>query len=424
MEKIRRDGLEILGTCVGPESARRVFLNKKVDAQIAKLEKLSLLSHSQDSLLIFRSSFQQDLRHLQRSLDTSDLGDIWDRLDIAYSKIITNMRSSAGAGPYDSDLITLPLKMGGMGILSHRECSVHARAAANESSDAILAGLLEEAREDGEPDEVRGQGVRCQEAFVARRDALMEKLEDKERKSMRANASELGRKWLSAIPYNSTGQFSDFEISCALHRRTLFCPLGPCSHCANPISLGHDELCRGATRPRFTILRHNGIVNALADCLRTVRGTRVQVEPITTDLGSMRRNDLLVWGSEQLRNATTEHDVKVYSILGEKVHKTTGRMKDGITKAPPPGMCLWDITLWQIQRYLNDIYRETIRAQPGSLGRFSPLVFSSDGLVETETMRRLEEWKKVVSGNAWEYMIRRMSVGLVRAMAKTWEAWG
>lgn len=239
---------------------------------------------------------------------------------------------------------------------------------------------------------------------------------------MVASGSSLGRKWLSAIPYNSTGQLSDFEISCALHYRTLFLPIGPCQHCGHPISLGHDELCRGSTRPRFTIVRHNGIVNAIADCLRTVRGTRVQVEPITTDLGSMRRNDLLIWGSEQLRNATTEHDVKVYSILGDKVHKSTGRTRGGLTAGPEEDASPWDKTLVQLQRYLNSVHRETVRAQPGGLGRFSPLVFSADGLIETETVKRMEEWKKAVSSGTWEYMMRRMSLGLVRARAKTWEA--
>ena len=30
--------------------------------------------------------------------------------------------------------------------------------------------------------------------------------------------------------------------------------------------------------------------------------------------------------------------------------------------------------------------------------------------------------KKAVSSGTWEYMMRRMSLGLVRARAKTWEA--
>lgn len=51
-------------------------------------------------------------------------------------------------------------------------------------------------------------------------------------------------------------------------------------------------------------------------------------------------------------------------------------VRKGITKAPPPGMCLWDVTLWQ-SSVISTTY--TVR-QCGAVGRFSPLVFSSDGL--------------------------------------------
>jgi hypothetical protein len=331
---IHVDEDELLGTCIGPECARRVFLSKKVDAQIAKLEKLALLPHSQHALLIFRSCYQQDLRHLQLSLDTSDLGDIWDRLDAAYSNIITTMRSSGHPGRFDKDLISLPVKMGGMGVLNHQECSVHARAASLEAADKMLLDVLDQGMGDGDDGEVKGQGVRCREVFEARRDALLEQMSDLERKSMVENGSVLGRKWLTAIPYNTTGGLSNFELSCALHYRTLHLPILPCPHCATPPSLGHDELCRGPTRPRYTIVRHNAVVHAIADTLTTLNLTRVVIEPATTDHASRRRNDLRVIGSRDLGNATTEHDVKVYSILGDKVHKSTGVPRDGITAAP------------------------------------------------------------------------------------------
>jgi hypothetical protein len=169
--------------------------------------------------------------------------------------------------------------------------------------------------------------------FEARRDALLEQMGDLERKSMVENGSVLGRKWLTAIPYNTTGQLSNFELSCALHYRTLHWPILPCPHCAPPPSLGHDELCRDPTSPRYTIVRHNAVVHAIADTLTTLKLTRVVIEPATTDHASRRRNDLRVIGSRDLGNATKEHDVKVYSILGDKVHKSIGVPRDGITAA-------------------------------------------------------------------------------------------
>jgi hypothetical protein len=42
--------------------------------------------------------------------------------------------------------------------------------------------------------------------------------------------------------------------------------------------------------------------------------------------------------------------------------------------------------------------------------------------VEKETGKRMAEWQAKVSEVAWEWMLRRMSLGLVRARARTWEA--
>lgn len=150
--------------------------------------------------------------------------------------------------------------------------------------------------------------------------------------------------------------------------------------------------------------------------------TRVEIEPATTDHASRRRNDLRVIGSKDLGNATTEHDVKVYSILGDKVHSSLANARPGLTDAPAADANPWDKTLVQLQRYLNGVHRETVKNVAGSVGRFSPLVFSAGGLIETETAKRLEEWRRVVSAVVWEWMLRRMSLGLVRARARTWEA--
>jgi hypothetical protein len=83
-----------------------------------------------------------------------------------------------------SCLVSLPVKMGGMGVLNHRECSLHARAACVEAADGMLIDVLEQGMPDGETDEVKGQGDRCREAFTTRRDALLERMDDLERKSM------------------------------------------------------------------------------------------------------------------------------------------------------------------------------------------------------------------------------------------------
>jgi hypothetical protein len=135
--------------------------------------------------------------------------------------------------------------------------------------------------EDGEDEEVKGQGERCKEMLEARRDDLMGRMDDLQRKSLVENGSVLGRRWLTAIPYNSSGELSNFEISCGLHYRTLHTPLLPCIHCGNS-SLGHDEICRAESKPQWQISRHNGIVHAIADALSTIKLTTVQIDVVMT----------------------------------------------------------------------------------------------------------------------------------------------
>jgi hypothetical protein len=420
---IRKNGMEILGTCVGPESARRRFLGAKVDSQIAKLERLSLLTESQHQLLLFRQCYQQDLRHLQRTLDTSDLGDVWDRLDAAYSKIIINARASQQPGPFDSDLITLPAKMGGMGILSHKECSPHARAAAMQAADTMLVGLLDEAIPDGVGDErvdARSQGQRCTAALEIRRDCLMEKMEDKERKCMVESGSVLGRRWLTSIPWNESSRLSNFEISTALHYRLVTNLVFICDFCGHEPELGHDECCTITGRPRYTITRHNRILRAVGDALDSIQGVRVEIEPATTEHGSKKRNDLRVFGSNIIKSSNTEHDVKVYSLLADKARKTTGQFRDGaLTSAPKPNSSLWDIALHQSNRYLYEVATEARKKAPAGIGKFDPLVFSTGGIVEKDTWAVLEGWKREVNAHTWGYMLRRMSMALVKTRADT-----
>jgi hypothetical protein len=61
------------------------------------------------------------------------------------------------------------------------------------------------------------QRERCQEAFLATRDSLLESLDPHSAKSVIEASSLLGRKWLSVIPFSPALRLSDFEVSADLH---------------------------------------------------------------------------------------------------------------------------------------------------------------------------------------------------------------
>ena len=80
----------------------------------------------------------------QWSLYSADLTVLWDRLDSLLRNCVHQIRS---LGPsldevhraVEEALISLPIRLGGLGILSYAKCAPHAYAAANELADTVLA---------------------------------------------------------------------------------------------------------------------------------------------------------------------------------------------------------------------------------------------------------------------------------------------
>jgi hypothetical protein len=79
---------------------------------------------------------QQNVRHLQCSLKSDDLFHLWDKLDTILRHTVARIRGLPRRPDHlDATVISLPLKMGGLGILSYKMAPPHARAAAAEAAD-------------------------------------------------------------------------------------------------------------------------------------------------------------------------------------------------------------------------------------------------------------------------------------------------
>jgi hypothetical protein len=68
---------------------------------------------------------------------------------------------------------------------------------------------------------LRSQRDRCQDQFEARHRSLIAGCTPQERLLITKASSYLGRRWMSIIPLNNSLKLSDFEVSSALHLRTL-----------------------------------------------------------------------------------------------------------------------------------------------------------------------------------------------------------
>lgn len=85
----------------------------------------------------------------------------------------------------------------------------------------------------------------------------------------------------------------------------------------------------------------------------------VEIDSFTTNHSFRRLSDIRVIGSHDLGYKTIAHNVKVYTALGSRIQTSLGAMRNSkLTKALMAGAGLWEVTLVQLGRYLEDVNRE------------------------------------------------------------------
>lgn len=317
LREVERDGLACLGTCVGSAAARLAFLEAKVEEQIPVLQRIKDLP-GQEAFLLLRMCVSNNLRHLQRSLRTDDLPGAWSRLDSAFLAAFHHLRASPRRLGTDAGLLTLPARLGGVGIFSHAEVAPHARAAMAETADRLLRdafaafGVDEvEGSEDGvDPPEPVSQRMRCQSAFVTRREALLAALPESSRPIVIDNSSPLACQWMSTIPFSVQLRVETSHVAFGLMTRTL-CPgqEDNCHHCAAPNIPGHDDVC--TIRPRWRVAKHEVAKKLLATHLKGINDTEITLEVFVP--GSELRTDLRLTGPGSFGSPVSEYDLTIVS---------------------------------------------------------------------------------------------------------------
>jgi hypothetical protein len=405
---------------VGPREARERFLIDKVEQVEAKLATLSDLPH-QHALLLLTQCVQQDLRHLQRTLRSDDLDHVWDRLDSAIWEAARRIRGARDPDvpAYDTTILSLPVRLGGLGLLSHRICSPPAYAAASESSDHLLSSLIgpppapPTLADSDNPDSILSQRLRCQPIFEVERERLFGSISQLGQQSVLEAASALGRKWLSVIPYYQSLRLTDFEVSSALHIRTLL--IGhwvQCQFCGIINEIGHDEVC-GARRS-WVLARHEQVKRAVGDALEGIPGARIELEPA---IGmTQRRNDIRITGSRESGISSHEYDVSVVSLASRDAQATT---------LPPPtdNTSLSSLAFATANKYLASVAAEKLNRLPPAASPvpFTPIILSLGGLMESETAKAFNSWKTSLPSGTFRHLLRRLSLILLRARVRNFD---
>jgi hypothetical protein len=121
---------------------RERFLQDKIEHEATTIAKLINLPH-QHALIVLRVCVQQNLRHLQRSFKWGDLVHLWDKLDSILGDGVARIRGlPRPTDNLEAALISLPVKMGRVSIMSYRTVAPHAYAAAPDAAGVTIAPVL------------------------------------------------------------------------------------------------------------------------------------------------------------------------------------------------------------------------------------------------------------------------------------------
>lgn len=405
--------LTVLGSYLGPDPAG--FLQEQVNAELAAYPVLSELP-AQHALLLIRKSLQFKLRHLMRTLPPhDDLLRIWDSLDRVLVKRIMMLRGER-TDPSTQDFIiaSIPVRMGGLGVLSHRMCAAAARQAMMEAADVTLARVLPDSVQRVELSDQKplSQRQRCQPLILERAESLMASFgnDDDKIRTMAENSDPLASAWLGVIPYNTFNTISEREIATGLSFRTLMPSAGTaCYRCSQPNTLGHDECC-SSRHQTHNVSRHEHVKIALTYSLRQVPNTTVKTEPHVE--GRTDRTDLRVIGTASYQQASSEYDVMVSSPFAERLK--------AVNRTPPPGKAL-DLRqagLDSITEHLDTQARLKNNKYTSSRACFHPLIFSSGGCMSASTKRVFAFWQTVMAAEVYVNLRLSLSVSLLRARAR------
>ena len=157
-------------------------------------------------------------------METADIAHVWGNLGALFQWEIYRLR---GAGvpqhlerrQIDQYLVTLPLRLGGIGITSYRALTPLAMAASIAESETELSALNHETCPSSD---YQSQKESSREHHPSLQQRLVERLSPNERILHTEIQSVLGRRWLTTQPSHVFLRLTDWEVASGLRTRTMW----------------------------------------------------------------------------------------------------------------------------------------------------------------------------------------------------------
>jgi hypothetical protein len=346
---------------------------------------------------------------------------VWARLDTALWRQVKRIRGDGFVEPQRAvifdELGYLPLKLGGLGIPSHKVITGFAATAATEAARLTLSRVFPSLPL---PRAVNIQRDLCNKYYTSARNTIFTAMSIAERCAVLEAGSQVGSAWLAAMPTQTRTTLSDAEVVAALRIRygRKLADSTRCQACSLPYSTGHPDVCQ---RNHMTAtVRHNLIVRACARMAASAKGVTVTLEPPTEGSPSLR-NDLRLESTDNARLQAVDVDVSVLSLPSRAPREhatllsaTAVRDPSATDFAAQAAEATQSLLLTRHGAKLHKVgnFPAYLRTHT-----FRPLVISAGGVLEESSLALIKTWLAAASPWAKAHFWKDLSLTIVRCRA-------
>ena len=375
---ITAEGKRHLGAAIGTNSFVESYVKRKVSGWVHEVERLSSIAVTQPLAAYAAFTHGQTSKWTYLAKTIPDIGDLLKPVENAIrQRFLPSLTGQNAFNNADRDLMALPVRFGGLGIIDPCRQSTANNNASEKITAPLVALILQQSHtysSETKAEQLRARKDtrtlrRQQEATAA--SELKDKLPSNLQKALTVSAEKGASSWLSTFPIEEhgfalhKGAFRD-----ALCLRYGWRPTHMPSHCicGRQFTVEHALNC---PQGGFPSIRHNEICNITADLLSEVChsvGTEPNLQPVTEEQLTHRtanredgaRLDIVAesfWGRDR---QCAFFDVRVFNPFAQSYRNTS---------------------LSQCYRR-NEMEKKRAydeRVREIEHGSFSPLVFSTSG---------------------------------------------
>ena len=159
--------------------------------------------------------------------------------------------------------------------------------------------------------------------------------------------------------------------------------------------------------------RHEEAKYAIGTGLAALEAVQLHLVPFIA--GTQPRNDIRIIGSASSGLSSEDIDITIVSLASRDSQIATlplGTVDDDSAAQR---------TAKLVEKHLNAVAREKRRRHPPSDRPFRPFVLSLGGTIENDARDALKLWKSIMTGGVYSLLLRRLSLGLLRARARCFE---